>query len=298
MRRPTLIALLLGALAPLAVVIEAQARDRSISTDRTATNLSAFGQGLAWSRQSPSGSRLVMRAFGTPTDVPVPPASGDFDPDLGRDAEGHAVVVYTRCAGISGRNCDVYEYDFTRAAESKVSGASSSRCSEFAPSVWNGTIAFGRSGPKGCRGLYVKATKGSALQLESRIPADTDIRQGKVAYLYAPSAKRTSIRLFPIKQGQSRPVITGINSGGERTRVSSPAFGGGYLYWVFEDLRRHEFKVGRSRGRPNSSLQFSDRHLPRRVDSIAVDARTVFYTNGRGVFEASDPAPGFTVGDL
>src|SRR6185312_8189944 len=100
--------------------------------------------------------------------------------------------VYTRCAGVSGRNCDVYEFDGRR--ERKVGGASSSRCSEFAPSIWNGTVAFGRSGPGKCKGLYVKGERGTALRLDKAVPADTDIRAGKVAYLYAPSGRKSSIR--------------------------------------------------------------------------------------------------------
>jgi hypothetical protein len=289
------------ALVPMAVLAwpaGAAASDRVISADRTATNLSAFGQGLAWSRETADGrSRLVLRGFGAPTDVPVPSVSASFDPDLGQDASGRSVLVYTRCAGLSARNCDLYEYDFERNKESKVKGASTSRCAEFAPSIWEGTIAFGRSGPRGCNGLYVKGERGSALRLDARVPADTDIRKGRVAYLYAPDSKRTYIRVFSIKQGRSESVIAGLHSGGERTRVTNPVFAGSYIYFLFQDLRRHEFKVGRSRGHRNSSLQFADRKLPGLVESIAVDGRTLYYSNRHGVFQATDPVPHFTARD-
>jgi hypothetical protein len=288
------------AILALALLVSAQAlaRDRVISRDRSASNLSAFGQGFAWSREDTDGkAHLALQSFGTPTDVPVQPLTGGaFDPDLGQNANGSTVVVYTRCAGVSGKNCDVYQYDFTSRRETKVPGASTSSCSEYAPSIWEGTVAFARSGSKSCRGLYVKGPKGAALRLDTRIPADTDIRSGRVAYLYAPDSKRTYIRLFEIRRGRSNVVIAGLNSEGERTRVTNPAFSGNYVYWLHHDLRRKEYVVGRSRGHAQSVLQFSDRKLAGSVDSIALDGRALFYTNRRGVFQANDPAPKFRAG--
>jgi hypothetical protein len=281
----------------LAVLVPAAlARDGAVSSDRTATNLSAFGQGLVWSHTAQDGrSRLVLRGFGAPAELSVAPATGQFDPDLGQDASGRAVVVYTRCAGLSGRNCDVYSYDLARGRETTVKGASNSRCSEFAPSIWEGTVAFARSGGRGCNGLFIKGLRGAPLRLDRRIPADTDIRQGKVAYLYAPDSRHTYIRLFSVREGRSRILVAGLRRAGERTRVSSPVMASSYVYFLFHDIRRRDFTVGRSRGRFNSSLQFADRSLPGAVDSIAVDGRTLYYTNGRGVFQANDPLPRFGV---
>ena len=80
--------------------------------------------------------------------------------------------------------------------------------------------------------------------------------------------------------------------------MSSPVFGGSYLYFLFEDVRRKEFRVGRTRTRANATIQFSNRTLPRKVDSIAVDGRNVFYANGRGIFQATDPVPRFSARDI
>jgi hypothetical protein len=295
MNRLVSVGIALGLLVGLVVVAEALARDRVISPDRSARNLSAFGQGLVWSREAADGrARLVLRSFGQPADVNAPSFAGGLpDPDLGQDAGGSTVVVYTRCGGTSGRNCDVYQFDFARQRESKVSGASTSSCSEFAPSIWEGTIAFGRSGSKRCRGLYVKAGRGSALRLDRRIPADTDIRSGRVAYQYAPDAGHTYIRIFTIRRGRSNLVVAGVRGRGELTRVTTPTFSGSHLYWLHEDERREEYVVGRSRGHADSTIQFSNRTLPGQVDSIALDGRTLYYTNGRGVHQANDPAPRF-----
>jgi hypothetical protein len=297
MRRPVVAAIALAVAVMFILVVVAQARDRTISSDRTATNLSAFGQGLLWSRTATDGrSRLVLRGFGAPTDVSVSPVSGAFDPDLGQDSEGSTVAVYTRCAGVSGRNCDVYEFDFASAHERKLPGASTPRCSEFAPSIWQGAVAFSRSGPGDCDGLYVKGNRGAALKLDRRVAAETDFREGRVAYLYAPDSRRTSIRLFSIKEGKSRLVIGGLVSGGERTRVTNPTFAANYVYWLFDDIRKKDFRIGRSRAHAGSAIQFSDRKLTGRPDSIAVDGRTIYYTNRHGVFLANDPAPHFVAG--
>jgi hypothetical protein len=286
-------------LAGLLAASEALARDRAISSDRTARNLSAFGQGLVWSREDKDGrSHLVLRSFGQPTDVNVPPFTGGLvDPDLGQDGDGSTVAVYTRCAGTSGRNCDLYQFDFAAQRESKVSGASTTSCSEFAPSIWQGTIAFARDGSKRCRGLYVKGPRGAALRLDTRRPADTDIRSGRVAYQYATDPGHTFIRIFTIRRGRSNLVVAGVRGEGELTRVTDPTFSGRYLYWLHEDERRKEFRVGRSRGHAQSALVFSDRELPRQVDSIALDGPTLYYANGRGVHQANDPAPRFRARD-
>jgi len=292
-------ALLFALITALSCAASVWARDATVSNDRTATNVSAFGQGLAWSREGTDGRvRLVLRSFGAPTDVPISPLTGgNVDPDLGQDDDGSTVAVYTRCAGVSGRSCDVYKYDFAQRRERKVAGASTTRCSEYAPSIWDGTVAFARSGSKSCRGLYVKGPQGAALLLDRRIPADTDIRAGRVAYLYAPDSRRTYIRAFTIRRGRSQLVVSGVRAEGERTRVTSPTFSGSYLYWLHEDPRRGEFLAVRSRGHARSVLQFGDRELPGRVDSIALDGRTLYYTNGRGVHQANDPAPRFRARD-
>jgi hypothetical protein len=297
-------ALVLASVTALAWCASALGRDASVSSDRSAANLTAFGSSLAWSREESNGRhRLVsytrLQTLGSqppPADLAVRASSSPFDPDLGVDRKGNPAVVYTRCAGVSGRNCDVYGFDGK--VESKVRGASSSRCSEFAPSIWKGIIAFARSGSRRCNGLYLKG-RGPLLRLDRRIPADTDIRGNRVAYLHAPSSRRTFIRIFSFSRegGRSHVVVAGVRAQGERTRVTYPEFSGRYIYFLFEDLRRDDFLVGRSRVESGSVLEFSQRKLPGFVDSIGVDGNTVYFTNGRGVFQASDPAPRFSARD-
>jgi hypothetical protein len=304
-KRPTAAIFLLALLAGVVWVTGAFGADRAVSGDTTTGNLSAYVGTLVWSREAPAGThRLVTFSPRTapllgpaprPTDLAVRPSDSPFDPDVGMSKRGTPQVLYTRCAGVSGRNCDVYRFDGKQ--ESKVEGASSRRCSEFAPSVWRGTVAFGRSGPRKCEGLYVKGDRGKALRLDKRIPADTDILRGEVAYLHFPSSRRSVIRVFTIRKGRSHVAVAGVRAQRERTRVSSPTFAGRFLYWLHEDLRRRDFTVGRTRASVSSVLEWSDRSLPGAVDSIAVEGRKLYYTNGRGVRQATDPVPRFSARD-
>jgi hypothetical protein len=293
----------------LAMPADAWSADVALTQDPTATNLSWGNFTLAWSRQAPDGTgRLVgcdlrKPAAGLPPPVcprdwPVPPSNSLFDPDV-EASPIFTSIVYTRC-GFGGRNCDIFKANSRR--EQKVAGASSARCSEFAPSLWQRRIVFGRSGPRGCRGLYIARPGGSVKRLDSRVPADTDVWGSRAAFLYIPASKSstTEIRLVATAGGRSRLLVAGPGQEDVRSRVSNPVLRGRFLYWLEHDLRRNQFLVGRTRGHRRSVIQFSDRTLPGDVDSVALGegphrVRT-YYTNGMGVFRAS-PSLRFSVRD-
>jgi hypothetical protein len=272
--------------------------DTVISSDRTATNVSAHHGQLVWGRVASDGrSRLVRRIGGVNMDVPVRPKDGLFDPDTGTSRQGNQVIVYTRCAGLSGVGCDVWRYNEGTRREQRVAGASSQRCSEFAPSVWIGTVAFARSGPGNCPGLYIVRRR-HLRRLDSRVPSQTDIRGPRVAYLYTPAGdpSRTSVRLRSVYGGQSRRVVSGFAAEHESYRVTSPVLDGRYVYWLQEDRIRHEFFAGRGvAARPSAPLEFTQQTFPGRVTSIAVGDGRLHYVNGRGLYEATNP--GFAARD-
>jgi hypothetical protein len=281
----------------LTVALAAMARaDQLVSPDRSAQNVTAHNTSLAWSRVGSDGrARLVHKIRGRGRDVPVRPKSGGlFDPDVGTTPRGNETIVYTRCAGLSGRDCDVWQYDGFDRRERKVPGAASARCSEFAPSVWLGSVAFGRSGPRGCAGLYV-ARRGKVRKLDVRVPADTDLRGNRVAYLFLPPANssRSYIRVRRTGGGRSRLVVSGFAGEGESFRVTSPALEGRYVYWLIADLTRNEQFAARTLVRRRSPLEFSDRLLPRTATSLAVSRDRVYYTDPMGLFEANAPKPTF-----
>jgi hypothetical protein len=275
----------------------AAAADVTISSDRTATNVSAHHGQLVWSRAGADGrSRLMRRVGGENRRVPVRPKDGLFDPDTGTSRRGNQVIVYTRCAGLSGIGCDVWRYNEGTRRESKVGGASSERCSEFAPSVWIGTIAFARSGPGNCPGLYI-VRRGRVKRLDGRVPSQTDVRGRRVAYLYTPAGdpSRTSVRIRSIYGGGSRRVVSGFAAEGESYRVTSPVLDRRYIYWLQEDRIRNEFFSGRGIASGPGRLEFTQQTFPGRVTSIAVGSDTFYYVNGRGLHQATNP--GFAARD-
>ena len=142
--------------ATLVSAAPATAADKKLTGDTTAANVSTHSGQPVWSRVARDGrARLVQRVRGRNRDLPVQPKAGLFDPDVGTTPRGNFTVVYTRCAGLSGQGCDVWQYDGFDFKERKVPGASTATCSEFAPSVWLGSVAFARTGPGSCNGLFV-----------------------------------------------------------------------------------------------------------------------------------------------
>jgi hypothetical protein len=265
--------------------------DVTVSTDRTATNVSAHHGQLVWARVAADGrSRLVRRIGGVNKDVPVRSKDGLFDPDTGTSRGGHQVIVYTRCAGLSGVGCDVWQYNDGTRRERKVPGAASQRCSEYAPSVWIGTVAFARSGPGDCPGLYVVRRR-KVRRLEGRVPSQTDVRGRRVAYLYTPAGdpSRTSVRMRSIYGGASRRVVSGFAAEHESYRVTSPVLDGSFVHWLQEDRVRHEFFAGRGSAARPARLEFTQQTFPGRVTSIAVGDGRLYYVNGRGLYEATNP---------
>jgi hypothetical protein len=280
----------------LAVAPPATAADEALTRDPTAANVSTHSGQPVWSRIARDGqARLVQRVRGRNRDLPVKSKAGLFDPDVGTTPRGNFTVVYTRCAGLSGQGCDVWQYDGFDFKERKVKGASTATCSEFAPSVWLGSVAFARTGPGKCNGLFV-VRRGKLRKIDNRVPAETDLRGGRVAYLFIPPGDtfRSQIRVRTLRNKRSRVVVTGFAAEKESYAVSSPVLTGRYIHWLQEDRVRKEFFAGRALAAPRqASLEFTQRTFPGSVDSIAITRERFYYTNGKGVYLATDPPPIF-----
>ncbi|MEJ7785146.1 MAG: hypothetical protein WKF96_10115 [Solirubrobacteraceae bacterium] len=142
-----------------------------------------------WSERVPGpGGAEQQRHFlttsigGVRVRLPIEPRLGvPFDADLGPDADGNVVAVYSRCrveptdgrvtetvsgrvpasadptpAYSAGRGCDLFRFDFKSGRETRIAGASTSGASEMLPSIWEGRIAFVRVYERrsGDRGRY------------------------------------------------------------------------------------------------------------------------------------------------
>ncbi|HZO60644.1 MAG TPA: hypothetical protein VFB51_13210 [Solirubrobacterales bacterium] len=281
--------------AALVLAAPAVGADEVLTRDRTAANVSTHSGQPVWSRVGRDGqARLVQRLRGRNRDLPVAPKAGLFDPDVGTTPRGNMTVVYSRCAGLSGQGCDIWQYDGFDLKERKVRGASTASCSEFAPSVWLGSVAFARTGPGRCNGLYV-VRRGKLRKLDVRVPADTDLRGGRVAYLYVPPGDtfRSYLRVRNLRDKRSRLIVTGFAAERESYGISSPVLTGRYVHWLQEDRVRNDFFAGRALVGRRPVLEFTQRTFPGRVDSIAITRERFYYTNGRGLYLATDPQPIF-----
>jgi len=281
--------------AALVAAAPAVAADEQLTSDTTAANVSTHSGQPVWSRVARDGmARLVQRVRGRNRDLPVQPKAGLFDPDVGTTPRGNFTVVYSRCAGLSGQGCDVWQYDGFNFKERKVPGASTATCSEFAPSVWLGSVAFARTGPGKCNGLFV-VRRGKLRRVDRRVPAETDLRGSQVAYLYIPPGDtfRSYLRVRNLHNRRSRLVVTGFKADGESYGISSPVLTGRYVDWLQEDRVRNDFFAGRALVTGKPALEFTQRTFPGRVDSIAITRERLYYTNGKGLYLATDPRPVF-----
>jgi hypothetical protein len=126
----------------------AQAATRELEhvPNDTPTKVAGSGAVAVWSTYDTAAHnwRLVASRDGGPvTALPVPAAAKPFDVNLGRDAGGALVAVYTRCAP----GCDIYELDLTTGVETHLTAISSPSRDEHDPSIYNGSIAFVRDEP-------------------------------------------------------------------------------------------------------------------------------------------------------
>ena len=83
-------------------------------------------------------------------------------------------------------------------------------------------------------------------------------------------------------------VVTGFAAEGESYRVSNPVLESRSVYWLQQDQVRNEFFAGRANAIRSSVLEFTTRLFPGAVDSLAVARAGVFYTNGQGLYLATD----------
>ncbi len=102
--------------------------------------VASYGSATAW--VDPVRG-VVLRRGGEAPRVLGLSAQGLRDLDLGPDADGAPVAVYTRCRP----SCDVYAFSLAGDAdgtERRVATASAPGVSEHHPTVWRGTLAFER----------------------------------------------------------------------------------------------------------------------------------------------------------
>jgi len=133
--------------------------DVVIATETRPTTVSAFGGLVLWSSAVPATGQYVLRSWnGTSIEtLPIPARDAPFDADLGPDAHGRPVAVYSRCTSemlfatgpfpdyAAGRGCDLFRYRFDARREERLRSLSSPSQDDFTPTIWGTRVAFARS---------------------------------------------------------------------------------------------------------------------------------------------------------
>lgn len=291
--------------------------DTVISADSAAMNVSAFGGALVWSRQVADGRfRLVQRVDGVTRDAPVAVAPHAYNADLGPGRRGGVVAVYSRCR--DRVPCDVFQLDLRSGRERKLRRVSTRRCSETAPSIWWGVVAYERAPlfplDRRCsRGLYVVGARGRPRllrkgRLQEEEIVETDIRGRTVAaQILAHFGARYStgilLRKFT-RGGSSGCLLRGKVSGGlglPDEFFAAPSLDAGFLYWSRHESTGNpydseaEFVNGFERVRAGcrGAIEIARRD-PTLIGPGVADSGTIYYTHRGNVFKADNPPLSFT----
>jgi hypothetical protein len=134
----------------------AHAQGSSVTTLDRMTPVREYDGRLLFSRWDGRAYHLSVWHEGTATDLDVPTQARAFDADIGTDANGRPSVVVSLC----DRDCDLYVSglepgDRPRRARGVNTGAHD----EVAPSIWGGSIAFGREVNRNRVDMYEKGPR-------------------------------------------------------------------------------------------------------------------------------------------
>jgi len=214
-----------------------------------------------WSRRTEDGRHaLVIRRVGRPPrPVGVRPSLWPFDADLGEDARGRLVAVYSRCgahdrqrSGYPGNreSCDLYALDVATGRERRLAALSTRGASERTPALDRGTIEFVRVGepeqPDFPARLMRARLDGGAPHTIAELPDTTiaddllgaDLDRGRLALAVyrAPAldpAHGEWVVLLGRSDGRGLHVVDTGGAGEEHAeRRGSPTFAAGALYWT------------------------------------------------------------------
>jgi hypothetical protein len=181
-----------------------------------------------WSERGNDGRYHLTSREGR---VRVDPLARPFDVDLGTDARGRSVAVYSRCRE-GRRACRIHLYDIAAGRETTLYPG-------HRPAIRQGIIAFARLRADGRDAIFIRrmGPKGRARRihvLPRSLPATTglDLGAGGLAFSAAGDGTRMYLRA---PGGRVRVLAYGTFAGGRREVHASPSFAGRFLHWAFSD---------------------------------------------------------------
>jgi hypothetical protein len=193
-----------AAAAPTALVVSSPAHAaarQTIAVEPYVSKLASYAGVLAWSHWDSKAKtfRLSVHFRGHTELLPVAPRKVPFDVDLGPDAQGHTVAVYSRCRreeavwiqGVPGARtvipggCALYRYSFASRRETRIAGVVGAGSGSFyLPTVWRNELAYVRARRSPTPALYAQpltAPRGQRRIVAVALPGGTGSTPGPVA---------------------------------------------------------------------------------------------------------------------
>jgi hypothetical protein len=203
--------------------------DETVATLDRVGPLAAFQDRLVWSAYDAATNtyKLMTRAGGITSEVPVPARPEPFDVDLGPGPNGRVTAAYTRCEP----RCTVRLHEFGGpGGELSISGTSDSSN----PAVWRSRVAYERGGR-----LYVRTAGGSGVTRYPGGPrgyevSDLDLYGQRLAVVWrnnATEGHREELRLATTPR-RVRTVARASSGALSLAYFTGPTFANGSLFAV------------------------------------------------------------------
>lgn len=260
----------------------------SLSPDAAfAVRLSAHGGHVVWSEPVAPGRHVLMRWHQGRVDrLPVAERAVPFDVDLGPDARGRPVAVYSRCPGEAENaapvgGCNVYRLDLQRGRERTIRRASTARSSEYAPAIWRGNLVFASSksaaGPAAVMLLRRGARRAVALRRQARGAeaggvSAIDLTSNAVVFQW-PAENGTELRRVPLSGRRGKVLARSFTQEGNAVATQSPNAAPQETLWVRQastPCLETRIVSDREGGRRSTAP------MPRDVRALARDGRSLY----------------------
>lgn len=211
-----------------------------------AVRMSAHAGHVVWSEAVGPGRHVLMRWHEGRVDrLPVAERAVPFDVDLGPDARGRPVAVYSRCPGEAENaapvgGCDLYRLALQRGRERRIRRASTATSSEYAPAIWRGNLAYASSktatGPAAVMLLRRDARRPIALRRQARGAEagrvnDIDLTSNAVVFQW-PSDESAELRRVPLSGRRGKVLARSFVQEGFAVAAQSPNAAPKETLWV------------------------------------------------------------------
>jgi hypothetical protein len=260
-----------------------------------AVRMSAHAGHVVWSQAVGPGRHVLMRWHDGRVDrLPVAARAVPFDVDLGSDARGRPVAVYSRCTGETesapvGR-CDVYRLALQGGRERRVPRVSTATASEYAPAIWRGNLAYASSrtaaGPAALMLLRRGARRAVTLRRRARDAAvgrvgAIDLTSNAVVFEWPAENGDALLRRVPLSGGRGKILARSHIEEGFSVAAQSPIATPKETLWVsLVSTPCLETRiVSDRRGRRRSTAP-----MPRDIRALARDGTSLY-----GITSASSP---------